>query len=294
MHHRPLAGLKLEVQAHGLQRQQQVGKDDGRVHAQLLGGGDGDLGGQLRLLADFHQGVVLADVAVLLHVAAGLAQKPDRRAVHRAGADRRGQSGCRQGSSWGWFRRRGLVDRMHTELILPGGAQAQPGWPHPRSAITATKSSRGSCSCAAMRRPPSQGRRYRRCRRASRRRSCRKRWRACAPCRSDFAQRDQAVGESIAHRVFNRPSLADGLLRIVVANFFPLPVGVDEVSPGRPQLRQVRCRKRWTTLGKAGSRSKPLAHSSSPKAPVVSSGTVWADRLSAGISCAIQLPRTAR
>ena len=81
MHHRAFAGLELERQAHGLERQQQVGKDDGRVHAQLFRGGDGDFGGELGLLADFDQRVVLADVAVFLHVAAGLAQKPDRRAV---------------------------------------------------------------------------------------------------------------------------------------------------------------------------------------------------------------------
>ena len=91
MDDRPLAGLELEVQAHRLQRQQQVGEDDGRVDAQLFRGGDGDLGGDLRLLADFDQRVVLADVAVLLHIAAGLAQKPDRRAVDglaQAGAEK--------------------------------------------------------------------------------------------------------------------------------------------------------------------------------------------------------------
>ena len=91
MHHGPFAGLKLEVQAHRLQRQQQIGKDDGRIHAQLFGGGDGDFGGEIWLLADLHQRVVLADLAVLLHIAAGLAQKPHRRAVDgaaQAGADK--------------------------------------------------------------------------------------------------------------------------------------------------------------------------------------------------------------
>ena len=33
MNHGPLAGLKLKRQAHGLQWQQQIGKDDGGVHA---------------------------------------------------------------------------------------------------------------------------------------------------------------------------------------------------------------------------------------------------------------------
>ena len=83
MHHRPFARLKFKRQPHRLERQQQIGKDDGRVNAQLFGRGDGHFGGQFRLLADFHQRVVLANVAVFLHIAPGLAQKPDRRAIDR-------------------------------------------------------------------------------------------------------------------------------------------------------------------------------------------------------------------
>jgi len=37
-----LAGLELEGQSHGFERQQQVGKDDGRVHTELFSGSDGD------------------------------------------------------------------------------------------------------------------------------------------------------------------------------------------------------------------------------------------------------------
>ena len=90
MDDRPFAGLELEGQAHGLERQQQVGKDDGRVDAELFSGGDGNFGGESGLLANLDQRVVLADVAILLHVAAGLAQKPDRRAIDgpaQTGAD---------------------------------------------------------------------------------------------------------------------------------------------------------------------------------------------------------------
>jgi len=76
VNHRALAGLKLEGQPHGLERQQQVGKNDGRIHTELFRGGDGDFGGQFGLLADFNQRVVLAYVAVLLHVSAGLAKEP--------------------------------------------------------------------------------------------------------------------------------------------------------------------------------------------------------------------------
>ena len=91
--HRPFSGGEMEGQAHDLQRQQQVGEDDGGVNLQELGGGDGHFGGEFRLLADFDQRMVLADVAVFLHVAAGLAHEPDRSGFHRkplAGAYKQG------------------------------------------------------------------------------------------------------------------------------------------------------------------------------------------------------------
>ena len=68
----------MKGQAHDFQRKQQVGKDDGGVDAQSLGCGDGDFGGQRGLLADFDEGVVLADFAVLGHVTSRLAHKPNR------------------------------------------------------------------------------------------------------------------------------------------------------------------------------------------------------------------------
>ncbi len=74
-------GDELEVEAHGGERQQQVGEDDGGIDAQALGGGDGDLRGDLRRAADVEQGVVAADGHVLRHVAAGLAEKPDGSAI---------------------------------------------------------------------------------------------------------------------------------------------------------------------------------------------------------------------
>ncbi len=80
---RPFARRKVEGQAHDFQGQQQVGEDDGRVDVQVLRRGDGDFGGEFRLLADLDQRIVLAHVAVLLHVAAGLAHEPDRSGVNR-------------------------------------------------------------------------------------------------------------------------------------------------------------------------------------------------------------------
>ena len=45
----------MERQSHDLERQQEVGEDDGRVNAEKLGGGDGDFGGEFGLFADFEQ-----------------------------------------------------------------------------------------------------------------------------------------------------------------------------------------------------------------------------------------------
>ena len=94
--HRPFARGEMEWQAHDLQRQQQVGEDDGGVNLEELGGGDGDFGGQFRLLADFDQRMVLADVAVLLHVTARLAHEPYGSGFHRkppTGAQEQGFGG---------------------------------------------------------------------------------------------------------------------------------------------------------------------------------------------------------
>jgi len=91
VHHGPFARLKLKIQSHGLQGQQQIGKNNRRIDAQLFRGGDSHLGGQLGVLANLHQSVVLPHVAVFLHVAPGLPQKPNRRAIYRlaqAGTDK--------------------------------------------------------------------------------------------------------------------------------------------------------------------------------------------------------------
>ena len=89
--HRTFAGQKFEVQAHGFQGQQEVGKDDRGIDVELLGGGDGDFSGEVRVFADLEQRVVAADCLVFRHIAAGLAEKPDRGAVHglaQAGANK--------------------------------------------------------------------------------------------------------------------------------------------------------------------------------------------------------------
>ena len=75
------AGDELEVEAHRREGEQEVSEDDGGIDAESFGGGDGDLGGDLGGAADLEQGVVLADGHVLGHVAAGLAEEPDGRAI---------------------------------------------------------------------------------------------------------------------------------------------------------------------------------------------------------------------
>jgi hypothetical protein len=77
---------ELELEAHGLYRQQQVGEDDGSVDIQDLDGLQRDLRGQVGALADIQDASLGADVAVLFHVTAGLPHKPDRPNVGRPAA----------------------------------------------------------------------------------------------------------------------------------------------------------------------------------------------------------------
>ena len=71
----------MKGQAHDFERQQKVGEDDGGVDAEDFRGRDGDLGGERGLLADLQKRVLLADRAILGHVASGLAHEPDGCAV---------------------------------------------------------------------------------------------------------------------------------------------------------------------------------------------------------------------
>ena len=79
--HGTFARGKMKRKAHDFERQQQVGENDGRIDAQDFGSGDGDLGGERWSLADLEKRVLLADRAILGHVASGLPHEPDGRAV---------------------------------------------------------------------------------------------------------------------------------------------------------------------------------------------------------------------
>ena len=75
---RAFAGQELQLQAHGLDRQQQVGENDGRVDIQKFHRLQGDLSSQVGPFADLQDTGLGADIPVLLHVASGLPHEPDR------------------------------------------------------------------------------------------------------------------------------------------------------------------------------------------------------------------------
>ena len=79
---------EFELEAQGLEDQQDVGEEDRGVDPQAFGGGDGDLGGQLGALAELQERDAGADVPVFGHVPAGLPHQPD-------GGDRRSARGGR-------------------------------------------------------------------------------------------------------------------------------------------------------------------------------------------------------
>ena len=90
------SGGEVKGQAHDFERKQEVGEDDGGVDSENFGGGDGDFGGERGLLADFEQGMLLANGAILGHVASGLAHEPDGSALDGlglAGANEEGIGG---------------------------------------------------------------------------------------------------------------------------------------------------------------------------------------------------------
>ena len=76
--HRTFALLVAQLEAHRLHRKQQVREDDGRIHIQRFHRLQRDGRRQVGPLAHFEDPVLLADLAVLLHVAAGLPHEPHR------------------------------------------------------------------------------------------------------------------------------------------------------------------------------------------------------------------------
>ena len=82
---RALSGGEVKGQAHDFERKKKVGEDDGRIDFENFGGLMVTSAASVRLFADFDQGILLADGAVLGHVASGLAHEPDGGPFDRLG-----------------------------------------------------------------------------------------------------------------------------------------------------------------------------------------------------------------
>jgi hypothetical protein len=93
MDHRPLALRELEADAERLGHEQDVGEQDGGVHAELLDRLQRHLGGALRALAELEEAVTRAQGAVGRQVAPGLTHEPHGR-VRRGLAARGAQKRC--------------------------------------------------------------------------------------------------------------------------------------------------------------------------------------------------------
>ena len=78
---RAFALHEVEGESHRFERQQQIGKQNRGIHLDAPHRLQRHFGGELRRAADLEQRVLLADGAVLRHVAAGLAHEPDRRHI---------------------------------------------------------------------------------------------------------------------------------------------------------------------------------------------------------------------
>ena len=79
---------KAELESHRLDREQQVGEDDGGVHVQDLDRLQGHGGRQVWPLAHFQHAVLGTDLAILFQVPAGLTHEPDGSDVRRPPAAR--------------------------------------------------------------------------------------------------------------------------------------------------------------------------------------------------------------
>ena len=78
----PLSRGEPEIQAHSLQRQEDVRENNGRVQVETPDGLQGHLGRQLRVSADLQERVTLPQPPVFGQVAARLAHHPDGSAIH--------------------------------------------------------------------------------------------------------------------------------------------------------------------------------------------------------------------
>src|SRR2546425_3589749 len=74
--HRTVAFGELQADAHGLDDQQNIGKENRGVHAEPFHRSDRHLGGQIRTFTESEERHLLAERTVLRHVTPGLAHQP--------------------------------------------------------------------------------------------------------------------------------------------------------------------------------------------------------------------------
>src|SRR5262249_38792609 len=97
------AASELEADAERLENEQDVGEEDGRVHAELVDGLERHFGCRRRILAELEEPMTRAHRAVFGHVAAGLSHEPHGRERSREATarleERRGGGGAHRAPS---------------------------------------------------------------------------------------------------------------------------------------------------------------------------------------------------
>ena len=101
---RSLARREAEAEAEGLERQQDVGEENRGVHAQPLDGLEGHLRGELGVVAQLEQRVLLPQGAVLRQVPPCLTHEPHRRDVAGLRAARLQEATVVRGGGQPWAR----------------------------------------------------------------------------------------------------------------------------------------------------------------------------------------------
>ena len=80
---RSFALKKIEGDAHRFERQEQIGKENRGVHVDAAHRLQRDRSREVRCTTNIEQGIPLAELAVLAHVAAGLPHEPNGSGVYR-------------------------------------------------------------------------------------------------------------------------------------------------------------------------------------------------------------------
>ena len=83
MDHRSFAFRERQTEAHRFKRQQDVGKNDGRIERKAVDRLERDLRRQLGRLAQLKDRVLRAERTIFCHITARLAHEPDRRTINR-------------------------------------------------------------------------------------------------------------------------------------------------------------------------------------------------------------------